>query len=300
MKNALTIDLEDYYQATAFAGGEKPADQVAYASRVETNTGRVLELLGRANAFATFFTVGSVAEKFPGMIRRIANAGHELACHSYAHREVFTLTREEFREDTYRAKSIIEDAAGLRVRGYRAPSFSITNSTGWAFEILADLGFSYDSSIFPIRHLKFRMQGAPAYPFVIPTHAGAILEFPMTTLQIFGRRAPLAGGAYLRLLPYWYTRWGIRYLNGSREIPACVYLHPWELDPEQPRMKGTTSARLRHYFGLRRTESKFRRLLEDFSFQTLGALVSELETSRSVRPLLEVSPQSLLDLVSNR
>jgi polysaccharide deacetylase family protein (PEP-CTERM system associated) len=298
MNNVLTIDLEDYYQATAFSGDAKPGSVVSHASRVERNTDRVLELLLERKTLATFFIVGSIAERFPRMIRRIADVGHELACHSYAHREVFTLSRDEFYEDTHRAKSILEDAGGVPVNGYRAPSFSINDKTEWAFEILAKLGFRYDSSIFPIRHLNFRMQGAPSSPFLIPTGEGVILEFPMTTLQIFGGRAPLAGGAYLRFLPYWYTCWGIRYLNESQGVPACVYLHPWELDPEQPRMKGSFTARLRHYFGLRQTEQKFRHLLVDFAFQTLGNLVAELENQQTVKPLLKVSPRSLLNSVS--
>jgi polysaccharide deacetylase family protein (PEP-CTERM system associated) len=276
MKNVLTIDLEDYYHATAFSANGGPGGNGVHISRVEQNTERILEILAKNGCSATFFAVGSIAERFPGLVQRIVRAGHEIACHSYAHRQVFAFTRDQFYEDTHRAKSAIEDAAGARVLGYRAPSFSITKNTEWAFEVLAELGFSYDSSIFPIRHLTFEMQNAPRQPFIITTRAGSILEFPMTTLQILGARAPLAGGAYLRLLPYWHTRWGIRYLNRSEGLPVCVYLHPWELDPDQPRMKGSFTARMRHYFGLRSAEEKFQRLLEDFEFQPLGPLVKGL------------------------
>jgi polysaccharide deacetylase family protein (PEP-CTERM system associated) len=296
MKNVLTIDLEDYYHATAFSaeGGSTSSD--SHLSRVEQNTERILEALAQNGCFATFFAVGSIAEKFPSLIQRIARAGHELACHSYAHRLVFSLTRDQFYEDTRRAKSAIEDAAGASILGYRAPSFSITKDAEWAFEVLAELGFSYDSSVFPIKHLSFDMQNAPRNPFIITTRAGSILEFPMTTLQILGARAPLAGGAYLRLIPYWHTRWGIRYLNKSENYPVCVYIHPWELDPEQPRMKGSLTARLRHYFGLRGTEAKFHRLLEDFEFQPLGLQVRELQNHLAQNPnspLLRISPEDL-------
>jgi len=276
MKNALTIDLEDYYHATAFADYIDQVQWHSQASRIEANTQKLLDLLDAHECHATFFTLGCVAEQFPQLVKKIAARGHEIACHSFAHRQIFTLTRDQFYEDTRRAKLVIEDAAGTPVYGYRAPSFSITNASEWTFELLAELGFTYDSSIFPIKQLNFEMQNVPRNPFVIVTSTGPILEFPMTTLQIAGARAPLAGGAYLRLLPYWYTRWGIQYLNISESRPACVYLHPWELDPEQPRMKGSITAHLRHYFGLRGTETKVHRLLEDFEFQPLGLLVKEL------------------------
>lgn len=295
MKNVLTVDLEDYYHATAFSAHSGGGDH-AHLSRVESNTDRVLEVLASRNCSATFFTVGAVADRFPGLIQRIARAGHELACHSYAHHLVFTLTRGQFQEDTRRAKSSIEDAAGVPVLGYRAPSFSITRDTEWAFDVLTELGFTYDSSIFPIQHLNFDLQNAPRSPFVITTQIGSILEFPMPTLQILGMRAPLAGGAYLRLLPYGYTRWGIKYLNTSERFPVCVYIHPWELDPGQPRMKGSLSARLRHYFGLRGLTKKLQRLLSDFEFQPLRYYVSDLEnqlTQSTKPPLTRVRAQEL-------
>lgn len=284
MINVLTVDLEDYYHATAFSANLGSLNGDMHVSRVEHNTDRTLEILAQNNCLATFFAVGSVAEKFPQLIHRIVRAGHEVACHSFAHRQVFTLTRAQFFEDTRRAKVAIENAGGTAVIGYRAPSFSITKDSEWAFEVLAELGFTYDSSIFPIRHLNFDMQDAPRSPFFVTTSCGSILEFPMTTIQIAGMRAPLAGGAYLRVLPYWYTRWGIRHLNTSECRPACVYLHPWELDPEQPRMQGNLTARLRHYFGLHGAEAKFRRLLEDFEFQPLRILVEELNNNLSQAP----------------
>jgi polysaccharide deacetylase family protein (PEP-CTERM system associated) len=295
MKNALTIDLEEHYQATAFSSTRERSSSHSLVSRVERNTHKLLELLAESRRLATFFVVGSVAEQFPQLIQTVARAGHEIACHSFAHRQIFTLSRDQFYEDTRRAKLAIENAAGAPVQGYRAPSFSITRESEWAFEALAELGFTYDSSIFPIRHLHFDMRHVSRAPFLIVTSAGPLVEFPMTTLQLAGARAPLAGGAYFRLLPYRYMRWAIRYLNASDALPACVYLHPWELDPEQPRMNGGITARMRHYFGLKRTEAKFRRLLQDFDFAPMGSLVKELNEraptcAAAALPQIRLSP----------
>jgi polysaccharide deacetylase family protein (PEP-CTERM system associated) len=291
MENALTIDLEDYYQVTAFSADNTSSNLESHVSRVQLNTEKTLAILAEKGCHATFFTLGSVAEKFPQLIRRVADEGHEIACHSFAHRQVFSLSRKQFHEDTRKAKQLLEDASGAPVRGYRAPSFSIIKESEWAFEVLAELGFTYDSSIFPIKHLNYGMPNAPRGPFIIKTLAGSILEFPMPSLHIAGVRAPLGGGAYLRFLPYWYTRWGIRHLNSSESRPICVYLHPWELDPGQPRMSGSITAHMRHYFGLSGTEAKFRRLLDDFDFRPLGALIEKLIQNLSAAPnerLLEI------------
>lgn len=296
MRNVLTIDLEDYYQVTAFACLGPSANSENQVSRIERNTERTLEILASHGCSATFFAVGAIAEKHPGLIARIARAGHELACHSFAHRQVFALGPDEFCKDTKRAKDAIENATGVCVRGYRAPSFSITKDSQWAFEILAGLGFVYDSSIFPISHLNFQMQNAPRDPFVIDTPSGSILEFPMTTLQLSGSRAPIAGGAYLRILPYWYTRWGLRHLNNFERRPGNIYLHPWELDPQQPKMRGKLTARLRHYFGLRGAEQKFNRLLGDFEFETLGELAAGLESRISAREYKALTSVRVQDL----
>jgi polysaccharide deacetylase family protein (PEP-CTERM system associated) len=279
MKNALTIDLEDYYQVSAFAHRVDVAEWDTHASRVEQNTAKILDLLASANRRATFFVLGWVAEKYPRLIRQVADLGHEIACHSLHHRLVYSMTPEEFREDTRRAKELIEDAGQAPVRGYRAPSFSITRDSWWAFDILAELGFTYDSSIFPIKHVNYGMLDVPRHPFRVETRSRPVVEFPMPTLTFGGARAPIGGGAYLRLLPYRYTRWGIRYINRQEHQAACVYLHPWELDPEQPRGYGGLTARARHYFGLRGTESKLRRLLEEIEFCPLGSLIAELNPS---------------------
>jgi polysaccharide deacetylase family protein (PEP-CTERM system associated) len=281
IKNALTIDLEDYFHVSAYAGRVRKDEWDSYPSRVAHNTDRLLEILDQHNCLATFFVLGWVAEKKPEIVARVAAAGHEIACHSMLHRRIFDLTPQEFRDDTRRAKSAIEGAAGKKVFGYRAPSFSIVRKSAWALEILAEEGFHYDSSIFPVEHPSYGIPDAPRTPYWINTPKGRILEFPMSTLAIGSVRSPIGGGAYLRLLPYRYTRWSIRRLNRQEHSSVCVYIHPWELDPEQPRMGGDPSARVRHYFGLGGTETKLLRLLRDFKFCPLGALVDELKSAQT-------------------
>ena len=277
MRNALTVDLEDYFHVSAYAGRVRLEDWDNYPSRVAQNTDRLLKILDQHACRATFFVLGWVAEKKPALVARVAAAGHEIACHSLLHRRVFDLTPQEFREDTRRAKAVIEDASGKHVVGYRAPSFSITKKSAWALDILADEGFQYDSSVFPVEHPSYGVPMAPRSPCWIDTPSGRILEFPMPTLTIGSRRSPIGGGAYFRLLPYRYTLWSMRYLNRQENFPVCVYIHPWELDPEQPRMGGNFSARVRQYFGLRGTESKLKKLLRDFEFCPLGSLIEELK-----------------------
>ena len=298
MQNALTIDLEDYYHVTAFSENGKPYRLHSHVGRVELSTEKTLAILAENDCRATFFTLGSVAEQFPRLIRRVADAGHEIACHSFGHRQVFSLSPEQFREDTRHAKQLLEDASGRFVRGYRAPSFSILKESIWAFEVLAELGFTYDSSVFPVSHLNYGIPTSPRDPFVVKTQSGSILEFPMPSLSVAGARAPFAGGAYFRFLPYWYTRWGIRYLNYRESRPVCVYLHPWELDPEQPKMKGGITARMRHYFGLRGTEQKLRRLLHDFDFGPLGTLIEDLRQNSMTVPQKELFEIPLNELAA--
>jgi polysaccharide deacetylase family protein (PEP-CTERM system associated) len=281
MKNAITIDLEDYYQVSAFANDVAVDQWDSFPSRIEANTERLLSIFDDFGVKATFFTLGWVARKHPRLVRDIANRRHEIACHSNVHRPVSAMAPDEFRNDTLQSKHVLEDVSGEHVYGYRAPSFSITRNSLWAFEILAELGFSYDSSVFPIKHPNYGWPRAPRFPFTIKTASGSITEFPMPTVVMAGVRSPLAGGAYLRLLPYWYTQWGIRHINDIEGRSACIYLHPWELDSEQPRMKGSISAHLRHYFGLGRAELKIRRLLRDFQVQPLCALIEELKSDYS-------------------
>ena len=279
IKNALTIDLEDYFHVSAYAGRVQLDKWDSYPSRVEQNTDHLLQLLESYKCRATFFVLGWVAEKKPKVVARVAAAGHEIACHSLLHRRVFDLTSQEFREDTRRAKAAIESAAGAKVLGYRAPSFSITRKSEWALDILAEEGFQYDSSIFPVEHPSYGIPDAPRTPHWISTPSGRILEFPMPTLSIGSMRSPIGGGAYLRLLPYTYTRWSIRHINRQENCSVCIYIHPWEIDPEQPRLGGNLSARARHYFGLRTMESKLKRLLQDFSLCPLRALFPDQRLS---------------------
>ncbi len=301
MRNALSFDLEDYYHVNAFesVNREKWGE---YTSRVVQSTQRVLALLDEAACKATFFTLGWVAENYPELIREIAERGHEVACHSDKHRRIFEMTAAEFREDTRVAKSRLEQIIGRAIIGYRAPSFSITKDSLWAFEILAEAGFRYDSSIFPVDHPNYGMPRGPRQAFRVPTACGPIVEFPMPTLEIGTVRSPIGGGAYLRLLPYWYTRWGLRFVNEREGQPACVYVHPWEIDAEQPRMKGSVTARMRHYLGLRGLEKKLRGLLHDFEFQTMGSLISEIETesgSNGHDALPEIGLQQLEQIAEN-
>ena len=271
MQNSLTFDLEEYFHVSAYADHVDQRDWDSYPSRVAESTDRILELLDQNHCVATFFVLGWVAEKKPEVVRRIGDAGHEIGCHSFWHRRVYELTSEEFREDTRRAKAVIEDVTGKQVIGYRAPSFSVTAASIWALEILVEAGFQYDSSIFPIEHPSYGMPKAPRTPFWIKTSNGPILEFPLTTLELAGRRSPVAGGAYLRALPYAYTRWAMGYLNRRENSSVCVYLHPWEIDAGQPRLPGKMSSHLRHRMGLRTLEKKLDCLMRDFPFSTFGS-----------------------------
>jgi polysaccharide deacetylase family protein (PEP-CTERM system associated) len=281
MKNALTVDLEDYFHVSAYSGKVRIEEWDSYPSRVAANTDRLLSLLAENNCLATFFVLGWVAEKKPEIVARVAAAGHEIACHSLLHRSVFNLTPQEFREDTHRAKAVIEDATGKQVRGYRAPSFSVIEKSFWALNILVEEGFQYDSSIFPVEHPSYGVPNAPRTPYWINTASGRILEFPMPTVKIGSKRSPIGGGAYLRFLPYSYTRWAIRHLNQHESFPVCVYIHPWELDPEQPRLGGNLSTRARHYFGLGGTEAKLKKLLRDVEFCPLAALIDQLNPTEN-------------------
>jgi|SRR5215831_8872405 len=281
MRNALTIDLEDYYHVSAFKDQIATAQWNSQESRIEYTTNLLLDLLDETGCKATFFTLGWVVENRPRVVRQVADRGHEIACHSLRHRTVYEMTPEEFREDTRIAKQLLEDSAGAVVHGYRAPSFSITAKSLWAFEVLAELGFTYDSSIFPIRHPNYGMPHMIRTPFQVLTDAGSITEFPMPTLLLGDMRAPIGGGAYFRFLPYGYTKWAIQFINRHENRQCCVYLHPWELDPQQPRMHGSLTSRIRHYVGLRNTPIKFRKLLRDFEFQPMSVLIEQIKNGDS-------------------
>ena len=257
----ISVDVEDYFQVEAFAKDIDRSSWATYPSRVEENTLRVLDLFDELNTKATFFILGWVAEYFPRLVRRIVERGHEPACHSYWHRLIYEMTPEEFASDSARAKDAIEQAAGARVYGYRAPSFSITPRCAWALDSLRSLGFLYDSSIFPIHHDVYGFRDAPRGPFRLETPFGELLEFPLATFRLArGPVLPVAGGGYLRILPRWYTRLGIQ-RAWNEGLSVVSYVHPWELDPEQPRLSGPLRSRLRHYTSLNRTESRLRELL---------------------------------------
>jgi polysaccharide deacetylase family protein (PEP-CTERM system associated) len=274
MLNALTIDVEDYYHVAAFDSVVRFADWERYESRVEKNTLRILDLLDEHATKATFFVLGWVLERSPGLIRTIAVRGHEVASHGYAHQRIYTQTPAQFRAETQRSKSMLEDTLGQPIHGYRAASYSITRQSLWALDVLREAGFVYDSSIFPIRHDLYGIPNHSRFCSVLPGQNGSsLIEFPLSTLRLGGTNFPIAGGGYLRLFPYAYTRWGMRYLNRREGQPAVVYLHPWELDPAQPRLPGGRLSRFRHYTNLHKMEERFVRLLQDFSFGTMSEVL---------------------------
>jgi polysaccharide deacetylase family protein (PEP-CTERM system associated) len=265
--NAFTVDVEDYFQVTSFEGVVSRADWNRHESRVVGSTRRILDLLARHNVRGTFFVLGWVAERYSSLVREIKDGGHELACHSYWHRLVYQQTNGEFRDDLRRAKAAIEDAAGCAVTAYRAPSFSITRKSLWALEVLLEEGFTVDSSLFPTRHDRYGIPDAPEHIHAIETPAGSISEFPMT-VQRFGRLTlPVGGGGYFRLYPYSLTRRLLRRTNVAGQRPFVFYVHPWEVDVDQPRIRtGSRLSRFRHYVNLASTEAKLDRLLSDFRF----------------------------------
>jgi len=269
--NGFSVDVEDWYQVADFEAVVGLPNWDRYESRVAQNTERVLGLLDEAGIRGTFFVLTWNAERQPEIVRRIAAAGHEVASHGYAHRLIYEQTPDAFREDITRAKGILEDLTGTAVLGYRAPSFSITARSLWALDVLIDAGFRYDSSVFPVRDSLYGLPDAQRFPYVICERGGRqLVEFPITTTRAFGRNLPLGGGGYLRMLPYRYMAWGMRRVNQDEGQPAVVYVHPWEVDPEQPRMR--TAGRRgfsTHYVGLRGTEAKLRRLLREFRFAPL-------------------------------
>jgi polysaccharide deacetylase family protein (PEP-CTERM system associated) len=260
--NALSFDVEDYFHVANFASLVPFSSWDSHPSRVERSTEAILDLLSGRQARATFFVLGWVAERFPGLVRRIAAAGHEVGTHSHQHRLVYKLSKEAFREDLRRSIAVIEDAAGVKVLGHRAPSFSITRESLWALDVLAEEGLRYDSSVFPVRHHRYGIPDAPRSPYEpVP----GLIEFPMSTVRIAGANLPIGGGGYFRLYPYRWTRWGLARLN-RRGLPAMVYLHPWEFDPDQPRLQAPALARFRHYVNLAKTAERLERLLGEFRF----------------------------------
>ncbi|HEU4478246.1 MAG TPA: XrtA system polysaccharide deacetylase [Pyrinomonadaceae bacterium] len=270
--NALTFDVEDYYHVRAFQAVIRPEDWNTYEPRVYNNTLKIIELLAPHGIQATFFVLGWVAEQMPDVVKEIQSAGHEIGSHGYGHQLIYDQTPDEFAADLRRSLDVIEGITGSKVRGFRAPSFSVTRGSFWAIEIMRSFGITYDSSVFPILHDNYGIPDAPRHPYEISKD---FWEFPMTTVRIFGQNIPIAGGAYLRVFPYWLTRWGIRQINSGGE-PAIVYLHPWELDPEHPRIEASALSRFRHYANLDKTTARLGALCEDFKFTSLQGLLQEL------------------------
>jgi polysaccharide deacetylase family protein (PEP-CTERM system associated) len=284
--NALTIDVEDYFQVAALAEAVKRDDWDSMEYRVEANTHRLLELLERHNTQATFFTLGWVAEKSPQLVRDIQKAGHEVASHGYSHQLIYNQTPEVFREETRRSKQILEDITGEPIIGYRAASYSITKQSRWALDILAEEGFVWDSSIFPVHHDRYGMPGTPRWPHRLTTDNGyELAEFPLSTLKFPGYTLPIAGGGYFRLFPYWFSRWGLGSINRQGQ-PFVFYLHPWEVDPGQPRLDVKWFSRFRHYNNLEVCEQRLDQLLGHFRFTAMGDVLRNLK-------LLEKEPPGI-------
>ena len=276
--NALTIDVEDYFQVNAFAANIRPDQWDSYPLRVDGNTRRILDLLDSFSFKATFFVLGWVAERLPALTREIHRRGHEIACHGYGHELVYVIGPERFRDDIRRSKKLLEDLCGEQVNGYRAPSYSITQRSLWALDILVEEGFTYDSSIFPVMHDTYGIPDAKRFPHIRRTGAGPLVEFPLTTLPLhLGSkevRLPIAGGGYLRLLPAELIKWGIEKINTREKQPAVLYFHPWEIDPDQPRIKATMKSRFRHYLNLHRTEKKLKYLFGKIKFAPMKEVIA--------------------------
>ena len=278
--NSITVDVEDYFHTEAMGASIAHEQWHCMPTRIERNTQRIFELFAGHGVRGTFFFLGWVAERFPGLVRQAVQLGHEIGCHSYWHRLVYRLSSTEFREDTRQAKQALEDIAGTNVFGYRAPSFSIVKGTEWAHEILSELGFLYDSSVCPVKHDVYSNADAPRTPHRVAR--GSLLELPVATVAIGGHNLPVGGGGYLRILPYAYTRWGLSQLNGQEGLRAIVYIHPWEIDPEQPRLRASLRSRFRQYTNLSTTLQKLERLLKDFRF---APIVETFSAELAIHPL---------------
>jgi polysaccharide deacetylase family protein (PEP-CTERM system associated) len=276
IKNALTVDVEDYFQVSAFAESIEQEDWDNHPLRVESNTHKILDMFDESGQKATFFILGWVAERQKDLVLEIAKRGHEVASHGYSHQLIYNQSIDVFREETIRSKAILEDIIQQPVMGYRAASYSITEKSKWALDILAESGFIYDSSIFPVRHDRYGMPDTPEHPYRLETPAGhSIIEFPLSTAKIVNFRLPIAGGGYFRLYPYWLSKMGLRQINRQQK-PFIFYLHPWEVDPEQPRIDASWFSRFRHYNNLDKCEDRLKSLLGDFQFGTTWDVLNSL------------------------
>lgn len=273
-EHVFTVDVEDYFQVYAFDGVVDRSEWDRFPSRVVRNTEVLLELLDRHATSATFFTLGWVADKHPELVRRIADAGHEIASHGWWHRKVTSLTRTQFREDAYASRAILEQVSGHPVTGFRAPSFSITPGLEWAFDVLLETGYRYDSSLFPVKRMNYGYPKTPPLPHVIQREEGELIEFPLAMTRIGTLRVPAAGGGYFRQFPYAVTRRAFRE-HTEAGIPAVFYIHPWEIDPEQPRLAVRMHTRVRHYRNLRHTLARLDRLLTEFRFTSIARRLAD-------------------------
>lgn len=286
--HAMTIDVEDYFHVSAFAKNISMKDWDNWPCRVEVNTDRILQLLDEAGVTATFFILGWVAERYPQVTRKIAEAGHEIASHGYTHQLVYNQSSGVFRDETYRSKLLLEDQSGQAVTGYRAASYSITVKSLWALDILSELGFTWDSSIFPVHHDRYGVPGSPKRPYQVETHQGPITEFPLTSANVWGQSVPAAGGGYFRQYPYWLSKVLFANASGHNRHPAIFYLHPWEIDPDQPRVPGASwFSRFRHYTNLHKCEGRLRNMLQDFRFGTVSQALAQADTRQQV-PLAQL------------
>lgn len=286
--NAMTVDVEDYFQVYAFEHVLKGRDWSAFECRIPRNVERILELFAKHNVKATFFTLGWVAQRFPLLVRAMVDAGHEVASHGMRHVRVTDQTPEQFREDASAAKQLLEEVTGKRVLGYRAASYSICERNLWALDVLAECGYEYSSSVYPIRHDIYGMPHAPRFSF--RAASGRLLEIPVTTVSLFGRKWPSGGGGYFRLLPYVLSRWAIRHVNGTDNEPALFYFHPWEIDPAQPRIENAGwRSTFRHYLNLKRMETRLERLLSDFRWDRMDRVFLSRSVTHSLEPTTAVA-----------
>lgn len=282
--NAFTIDVEDYFQVEAMSSVISRDSWAQREYRCEKNVARLLEMLAERRIHGTFFILGWIAERSPQLVRDIAKAGHEIACHGMSHKLIYKQSREEFRAETLKSKALLEDLIGMPVQGYRAASFSIVKSSMWALDELIDAGFTYDSSVFPIQHDNYGMPDAALEPYEIVAPSGRkIVEFPMSIVNWGKVKLPVSGGGYFRIFPYWITRKSLARINEHEKRPFVFYLHPWEIDPGQPRIAASLKSRLRHYTNLSRCEARLGRLLDEFSFAPMREVLSGTAVGGAVR-----------------
>jgi len=286
--NVLTIDVEDYFHVAALSKSIATSDWDSQDCRVEQNTYRLLDLFEQYSATVTFFVLGWVAERYPHLVKEIDKRGHEVASHGFGHQLIYSQTPEEFKQETIRSKKLLEDLTGKVVNGYRAASYSITKKSLWALDILAEAGFTYDSSIFPVYHDSYGIPDSPRSPHILKTPEGySLVEYPLSTYRFLGQSIPVAGGGYFRLYPYWLSRFFYKSIN-KKNNPFVFYMHPWEIDPDQPRVKASWFSEFRHYNNLDVCEARLRKLLTEFKFTSMQSKLTELDLfSPLQQPLIE-------------